>query len=49
MGKLNESSERMRKGDQEETQYCQRIISSILDPKYSEQPSDVTKFQSPRL
>ena len=37
------------KRDQEETQDYQRSISSILDPKYSEQPSDVTKIQSPRL
>ena len=37
------------KRDQEETQDCQRSISPILDPKYTEQPSDVTKIQSPRL
>ena len=49
MGWLNKSSERIRKRDQEETQACQRSISSIPDLKYSEQPSDVTKFQSPRL
>ena len=37
------------KRDQEETQDCQKSISSILDPRHSEQPSDVTKIQSPRL
>ena len=37
------------KRDQEETQDCQRSIPSILDPRNSEQPSDVTKIQNPRL
>ena len=37
------------KRDQEETQDCQRNIPSILDPKHCEQPSDITKMQSPRL
>ena len=37
------------KRDQEETQDSQRSIPSILDPRHSEQPSDFTKIQSPRL
>ena len=37
------------KRDQEETQDCQKIIPSILDSRHSEQPSDFTKIQSPRL
>ena len=37
------------KKDQEETQDCQRSIPSIVDPRHSEQPSDFTKIQSPRL
>ena len=36
------------KKDQEETEDCQRSISSIQDPRLSEQPSDVTKIQSPQ-
>ena len=46
---LNESSERIRKGDQEEIQDYQRSISSIRNPKYSEKSSDLTKLQSSRL
>ena len=37
------------KRDKEETQNGQRSISSTLDPRHPEQPSDVTKIQSPRL
>ena len=37
------------KRDQEEIQDCQRSISSILDPRHSKQPSDVSKIESPRL
>ena len=37
------------KRDQEETQDCQRSIPSILDPRHSEQPPELTKIQSPRL
>ena len=37
------------KRDQEETQDCQKSISSILDSRPPEQPSDVTKIQSLRL
>ena len=35
--------------DQEETQDCQRSITSILDPRHPEQPADFIKFQCPRL
>ena len=35
--------------DKEETQDCQRSIPFSLNPKHSEQPSDFTKIQSPRL
>ena len=35
--------------DKEETQDCQRSIPSILDARYSEQPADFKKIQSPRL
>ena len=38
-----------KKKNQEETQDYQGSIPSILDPRYSEQPSDFTKIQSPRL
>ena len=34
------------KMDQEKTQNCHKSIPSILDPRHSEQPSDVTKIQS---
>ena len=42
---ISEDEER----DQEETQDCQRSIPFIKDPRHSEQPSDFTKIQSPRL
>ena len=32
------------KRDQEVTQDCQRSISSTLDPRHTEQPSDFTKI-----
>ena len=35
--------------DKEETQGCQRRISSILDLGHSKQPADFIKIQSPRL
>ena len=35
--------------DQQETQDCQRSIPSNLDSRHSEQLSDFTKIQSPRL
>ena len=35
--------------DQEETQDCQRSIPAILEPRPSEQSSDLRKIQSPRL
>ena len=43
--KKKEYQERTRKN---ETQDCQRSISSILDPSHSEQ-LDFLKIQSPRL
>ena len=46
MGKENILRED-EKRDQEETQDYQRSISSILDPRHSEQPSDFTKFKVP--
>ena len=44
---LNRIIREDEKNDQEETQDCQRSISSILDPRHSEQPSDFTKIQIP--
>ena len=35
--------------DQKETQDSQRSIPSVLEPRHSEQPSDFTRIQSPRL